>query len=52
MELFKSNIATIYEVRGHAIYMKYYPLGSLDDLIQSGKPDRNRYGLVGILLMD
>ena len=45
MKLFKdsTNIATIYEVEGHAIYMKYYPLGSLEDVIKSGKANRNRY---------
>ena len=45
MGLFKDScfIAQVYEVKGHAIYMKYYPLGSLEDVIQSGKANRNRY---------
>lgn len=47
MTLFKdkTNIATIYEVKGHAIYMKYYPLGSLYDVILTGKANRNRYNI-------
>ena len=29
----KEYIAEIYEVKGHAIYMKYYECGSLRDVI-------------------
>ena len=52
MKLFKdtTNIATIYDIQGHAIYMKYYPLGSLRDLIDKGKVRENRYLLaIGII---
>ena len=45
MKLFKNkeNIAEIYSIVGHAIYMKYYPLGSLRNLIDKGQVDYNRY---------
>lgn len=52
MKLFKetTNIATIYDIQGHAIYMKYYPLGSLRDLIDKGKVDKNRFLIaIGII---
>ena len=52
-ELFKdkSNIATIYDIQCHCIYMKYYPLGSLRDLIDKGKANKNRY-LIAIIIID
>ena len=45
MEKFKvyNYIAQIYAIKGHAIYMKYYPLGSLRSVIDSGKANNNRY---------
>ena len=52
MKLFKdtTNIATIYDIQGHAIYMKYYPLGSLRDLLDKKGIIENRYLLaIGII---
>ena len=45
MEILKyySRIATIYAIKGHSIYMKYYPLGNLRDVINSGRANNNRY---------
>ena len=52
-ELFKdtTNIATIYDIQDHCIYMKYYLLGSLRSLIDKGKSNKNRY-LIAIDIID
>ena len=47
----KTNISTIYDIQGHYICMKYYPLGSLRDLIDKGKANKNRY-LIAIIIID
>lgn len=42
----KEHIAEIYEVKGHAIYMKYYEDGSLRDVIDHKLPSLlNKYGI-------
>lgn len=44
MKLFDhKNIAKIYEIQGHCIIMKYYPLGSLKDLIDRGEVKNDRH---------
>ena len=47
-DLKKNNsnfIVEIYAIQGHSIYMKYYPLGNLRELINNGKADKNRYSI-------
>ena len=52
MKLFNHvNIAKIYEIRGHCIFMKYYPLGSLRDMINKGNVNSNRY-LIALGILD
>lgn len=45
MSIFKNcdSIALIYAVEGHAIYMKYYPDGSLRDQLDQGNVIEERY---------
>ena len=45
MSIFKNrdSIALIYAVEGHAIYMKYYPDGSLRDQLDQGNVIKDRY---------
>lgn len=45
MSIFKKcdSIAEIYAVEGHAIYMKYYPDGSLRDQLDKGNINKERY---------
>ena len=39
----KQWVAEVYAIEGHAIYMKYYPDGSLRMQIDKGGADKNRY---------